>query len=473
MRRIGSVLLPLVALLAGAVALAQPPNIVLIISDDQCYRDFGFMGNESVHTPHLDELAAGATRFPNGYVPSSVCSPSLATLLTGLYPHQHHIHYNHPPPGNSAFNRMESRAEYERIRSRSFARIRTVATLPRLLSESRYRSLQTGKFWEGHYRNAGFTHGMTLFQPVPGQDFGGNRRLANGELAAHGNGDFGLRIGRETMQPIEDFLAAPHEAPWFLWYAPYLPHEPHDAPTRFVDQAAARPGVQSHQLPYYASIAQFDHTVGQLLDLIRKHAPSQHTLIALVVDNGWVPETRQNSRGGFGHTRRSKRAPFDDGLRTPILLCELNAGAEPIRPQTIHHPVSSIDLVPTLLDAAGLPVPAMLPGRSLLPAARGQAQLEARPIFGEIYPGDATSLGDPSRDLAYRWVRAGNFKLIVPHARGEAPPWGNYLRSPALFDLAKDPAETTNLIGAPEHAATSRKLRVLLDSWWTPETPQR
>ena len=76
------------ALLLPATVLADRPNIVLIISDDQAYRDFGFMGNTQVHTPHLDRLAKQSAFFPNGYVPSSVCSPSLATLLTGRYPHR-------------------------------------------------------------------------------------------------------------------------------------------------------------------------------------------------------------------------------------------------------------------------------------------------------------------------------------------------------------------------------------------------
>ena len=126
------------------------------------------MGNRSVHTPHLDKLTAQSAFFPNDYVPTSVCSPSLATMMTGLYPHQHGIHYNHPPPGNSAFNRMKSRDEYERTRSKSFYLIKSVDTLPRLLAKQGYRSLQPEKFWEGHYRNAGFTDGMTIFEPPPG-----------------------------------------------------------------------------------------------------------------------------------------------------------------------------------------------------------------------------------------------------------------------------------------------------------------
>ena len=117
----------------GAIA-ASRPNIVMIIPDDQTYSDFGFMGNSRAHSPNLDRLAEQSAVFVNGYVPTSVCSPSLATLLTGLYPHQSGIHYNHPPPGNSAFNRMATAEEYVRTRSESFERIKAVDTLPRVLA---------------------------------------------------------------------------------------------------------------------------------------------------------------------------------------------------------------------------------------------------------------------------------------------------------------------------------------------------
>ena len=189
------------------VLSASSPNILYILGDDQAWTDFGFMGNERVHTPHLDALAKKSAVFVNGYVPTSVCRPSLASLLTGLYPHQHGIHFNHGPPGNAGYNRMKSRQEYKEVREKEFVLIQKVETLPRLLAKRGYRSLQTGKFWEGHWRNAGFSEGMTTFEPPPeNQHFGGVRRLANGERVAHGNGDFGLQIGRVTMEPIYSFI---------------------------------------------------------------------------------------------------------------------------------------------------------------------------------------------------------------------------------------------------------------------------
>src|SRR3954452_41804 len=82
-----------------AVDSPERPNVVLIVADDQGWTDFGFMGHKVVRTPHLDRLAADSAVFPNGYVPTSLCRASLATLLTGLYGHQHRICCNDPPEG--------------------------------------------------------------------------------------------------------------------------------------------------------------------------------------------------------------------------------------------------------------------------------------------------------------------------------------------------------------------------------------
>ena len=448
-------------------AAPNKPNIVMIIADDQTYRDFGFMGNSHVQTPNIDRLASQSARFVNGYVPTSVCSPSLATLLTGLYPHQHGIHYNHPPPGNSAFNRMTSRSEYERLRSRGFELIKSVDTLPRLLAKNGYRCLQTGKFWEGHYRNAGFTEGMTIFEPVPGQKFGGNRKLASGELAAHGNGDWGLKIGRETMTPIYEFIddCQIKEQPFFVWYAPYLPHQPHDSPKKFYDLYSDKKEVPAHTVPYYASCSQFDDTVGKLVTHVENRGMAENTIFVFVIDNGWTPsEQREKKRPQeFAHTKESKRSPFEDGLRTPILIRWDGV----VKSSTHKELVNSVDIVPTLLGAVGLENGANdLPGIDLLPSAKGLERLDVdRAVFGEIFPGDASSFRHPERDIAYRWVRQGNFKLIVPHAE-KGQPWGNYLSESALYDLAQDAGETKNLIRNNE--AKTKHLQRLLDAWWTP-----
>ncbi len=460
----------------GKLAAAEParsPNIVMIISDDQTFRDFGFMGNKEIQTPHIDQLAVQSARYVNGYLPTSVCSPSLATLLTGLYPHQSGIHYNHPPPGNSAFNKMTSRREYESTRSQAFRLIQNVDTLPRILAANGYRCLQTGKFWEGHYRNAGFTDGMTIFKPVPGQSFGGNRKLASGELAAHGNGDWGLKIGRETMQPIYDFVkdCEQQSTPWLIWYAPYLPHQPHDSPRKYFDRYRNNPRVAKNEIAYYASCSQFDDTVGELVQFVEQQADPKNTLFLFVIDNGWSPgEKPMKPRENFHHTKESKRSPYEDGLRSPILI-RWDGHTKPAKHTAL---VSSIDIVPTLLHAAGQgKQAAALPGVNLLPSARGETTLpEDRAVYGEVFPGDAEALNQPEHEVAHRWIRKGNLKLITshnPNAQGKT--WNDYTRGDVLFDLIHDPGETQNLIHDPKSAASLAELRRLLDAWWNPAKP--
>ena len=105
-------------LAASSEKAAERPNVVLILSDDQAYGDFGFMGNDQVQTPNLDRLASMSALYPNGYVPTSVCRPSLATLLTGLYPHQHGVHFNHPPPGLGRMRKLTAEG-YRACRARA------------------------------------------------------------------------------------------------------------------------------------------------------------------------------------------------------------------------------------------------------------------------------------------------------------------------------------------------------------------
>ncbi|MCA9174015.1 MAG: sulfatase-like hydrolase/transferase [Planctomycetales bacterium] len=468
-----ALLVAFVSTVAGTVVAAESdaarPNIVLIISDDQAYTDFGFMGHPLVRTPELDRLASEAVLFRNGYVPSSVCRPSLVSILTGLYPHQHHIYFNHPPPGFRELTQLRSKAEFDRLRQLAAGRIRSLPSLPRLLGELGYRSLQTGKYWEGHWRQAGFTEGMTIAEPSAGGGRLGDKQLPSGEWVAHGNGDHGLAIGRETMAPIERFLAAEDDRPFFLWYAPFLPHSPHDAPQRY-ERLYEHNETPIHQRKYFASISQFDDTVGKLMALLDRSGKRDNTVVVFVVDNGWVAAEKAKADGSFDHTRRSKRAPFDDGLRTPIFFWQPRRFAA----QRRDNLVSSVDLAPTLLRLAGYPVErlsAPLPGVDLVPQLRGEQSVNDpscanRSVFGEIYPGDATALGNPAGDIAYRWVRNGPWKLIAVHAQGGSAPWNGYLAGDAVYRVDRDPNERRNLIrDEPDRAA---RLRRELDDWWLP-----
>ena len=425
--------------------LAKPPNIVLIIADDQAYGDFGFMGNPLVQTPHIDDLVSRSATFVNGYVPYSVCRPSLATLLTGLYPHQNGIYFNRPY--FDLPHTLENRHRANHL-------VRQVPTLPRLLSRSGYRTLQTGKHWEGDYANAGFDEGMTLARPHPIEQDPACAAL--GMKSGHGNGDAGLLIGRRTMQPIFEFVDRTIEAnkPFFVWYAPFLPHLPHNAPQKYMTLYEKDRRVPEHVVPYYASISWLDDTVGDLLKYLESREQLQQTMIVFLVDNGWGPAP---ASAGGEITRKIKNTPFEQGVRTPLLI-RWDGKA---RPRTHAGLVSSIDVMPTLLAAAGIPHMAQkLPGMNLLPIVTGEMNVPPRAVFGETYRGAAGELDQPEQEVLYRWVRWGNHKLIVSSGPNQEK---------MLYNLAVDPNEFNNLAGAVDFESTQAELERRLAQWWNPQ----
>jgi uncharacterized sulfatase len=311
-------------------------------------------------------------------------------------------------------------------------RFEQITTLPRLLGAAGYASLQTGKWWEGNFASGGFTQGMTHGDPARGGR----------------HGDAGLKIGRDGLQPIFEFLAAHRDQPWFIWYAPMLPHSPHDPPERLLEKYRGD-GVSEHVAKYQAMCEFFDETCGALLDHLRENKLDENTLVVYVTDNGWIQDARSPQ-----FAPRSKRSPYDGGIRTPIMLRWPGHIAPGRYDATL---VSSIDLMPTIAAACGVSPPAGLPGIDLLPvcAAGGNSVRDA--VFGEIFEHDMPDFEHPAAGLLFRWVIAGEWKLIVP-AASDAPP--------ELYNLKTDPHETTNI--AAEHPAAVASLRARIDEWWTP-----
>jgi uncharacterized sulfatase len=422
-----------VAFAALAIALpaaAAPPNVVFIISDDQGWTDYGFMGHAEIKTPRLDRLAAESLAFTRGYVPSSLCRPSLATLATGLYPHQHGITSNDPPE--------KPKEKLQALRDRMVEIFRRSPTLAGILARKGYASHQSGKWWEGHCRCGEFTEGMTHGEPKNGGR----------------HGDDGLSIGRETMQPIFDFIDKREGKPFFIWYAPFLPHVPHNPPARILDRYLAR-NLPPALARYYASCEWFDETCGQLLDFLERRCLAESTLVVYVSDNGWIQKTEATplpSGWPHPHAPRSKRSPYDMGIRTPILL-RWPGRILPRRDETTL--ASSIDLAPTVLCACGIEPGAGMPGVDLLSpsaaAARGA-------VFGSIFTHNAIDIEAPGANVLYRWVVQGRWKLIVPH-------FANVPDAPIeLYDLSADPHETRNLAVDEERRAAELLHR--LDRWW-------
>lgn len=421
-RASGSIVWCAALFIAGALCAAERgPNVVLILGDDQAWTDFGFMGHPTIETPQLDRLASEGAVFTHGYVPTSLCRASLATFATGLYPHQHGITTNDPPRGTD--------------RSLMLRHMSGQAAVPRLLAPAGYLSLQTGKWWEGQPALGGFTHAMSHGDPTRGGR----------------HGDVGLKIGREGLEPISQFLDTIGERPFFLWYAPMLPHQPHNPPQRLLDKYTAA-DRHPNLAAYWAMCEWFDETVGDLLKLLDERGLSENTLVVFAVDNGWIQETSdvKTKRGGFAP--KSKRSPYDGGLRTPIIV-RWPGHVSPTRDAT---PVSTVDLAPTMLAACQVASPAVMPGVNLLDAAAGKPYPRDL-VCGESYTHDAIDIDRPAANLTHRWCVEGTWKLIVPQDSPERA---------ELYDLANDPTETKNV--ATEQPATAGRLRERLDAWWSP-----
>ncbi|MEM7232810.1 MAG: sulfatase [Planctomycetota bacterium] len=445
MRRL---ILCLLLVVPSLVLAKDPLNVVLIISDDQAWTDYGFMGHEVIKTPHLDRLASQSLLFTRGYVTTSLCRPSLATLATGLYPHQHGITGNDPAIPKGFRGRLRQNPQYLDLCEQVIEKIDRVPTLPRMLWSKGYRSHQSGKWWEGHYSRGGFTEGMTHGDPSRGGR----------------HGDRGLEVGRRGLKEVTDFIdrSIAAKKPYFVWYAPFLPHTPHNPPKRLLEKYKAK-GRPQRLAKYYAMCEWFDETCGALVEHVDKTSQKNNTLIVYVTDNGWIQRTPvSNVPKGWnqGFAPRSKQSPNDGGLRTPIFF-RLPGKIQPKRDDTTL--VSSLDIVPTILAACGLEVPESLPGIDILATDRPKRDR----IFGEVFAHDIANLSRPADSLLYRWCIEGNYKLITT----ENGKIGRYTkvhprtdRRPQLYDLSKDPHENKNLAGEDKERVDA--MMKALNGWW-------
>ena len=442
-----------------AIAEASQPNVVLILSDDQHWRDYGFMGHEHVQTPALDRLASESLVFSRGYVPISLCCPSLASLITGRYPHEHLVTGNDPPEQPGVSKRIPAgRKLFEAGREEMTKIFSRWPTLPKLLGEHGYRSLQTGKWWQGHFSQGGFDEGMTK----------GSR-----------HGDDGLAIGRKTMQPIFDFIdrCSDTEQPFFVWYAPMLPHSPHDPEKALIQHYQSKTN-SIHVAKYWGNVERFDTTVGNLIDHLDVRGLSENTLVLYVCDNGWITNPENGKYAG-----KSKRSPYDGGLRTPIMLRQPGT----IAPGTNDSLASSLDLVPTVLARCRIPVPENLPGINLLDE---EAVTARKQLFGACYVHTLADIEKPGRNLLWRWTikdvpTGGIWKLIEPATYGVS---GTHVLPSgeskvidhvskdcfeqgivALFDISGDPDEEKNV--ATANPKVVKQLQRDLNDWWQPESP--
>ena len=441
----------------------KDPNIIFIISDDQSWGDYSFMGHPHLQTPNIDQLARESVTYSKGYVTSPLCGPSLASIITGKYAFEHQQTGNDAGDSDRdaslwikngyklAKKKKNNNYLFSKERNEKFDVIKNEFYKNKLLTDylniKGYKSFQSGKWWLGSWEEGKFDGGMT-----------------HGDFTRQGrHGDEGLKIGREGLNPIFDFIDHTQEDgdPFFVWYAPFLPHTPHDPPQELLDKyiklAPSEPVAK-----YWAMCEWFDKTVGDLMNYLKEKSLDENTLIIYTSDNGWIQSNKGNR-----YAPRSKRAPHEGGIRTPIMF-KLPQVIEPeMNTSTL---VSNIDLVPTVLDFLDI-TGEELSGISVME----KEKLNTREtLFIECYHHDILNVERPTETVLYKVALNKKWKLMLPNTKmivreftqPEEQYYGYYSNQPQLYNLQNDPEEKVNL--AKQHPDIVTMLSNQINNWWQP-----
>ena len=476
---------PLVACLFALAAIvraappATAPNIVFIFSDDHAYQAISAYGDgrKLIETPNIDRLAKQGMRLDRCLVTNSICGPSRATILTGKYNHLNGFVNN----SNSTFDG-------------------TQVTFPKLLQKAGYQTAIVGKWHLGSDPT-----GFDFWQILPGQGIYYNppmikmgQRVTVPGYVTDIVGDVSIDWLKQRDKTKPFLLMSQHKAPHREW-APALRHLGFDGdrvypePATLFDDYAGRgiavrdqdmtlektftdrdaklavpPGLTAEQRvawdayyeprnakfraanltgkdlvrwryqrymhDYLATVKAVDENVGRLLDYLEKEGLMENTIVVYSSDQGFF----LGEHGWF-----DKRWIFEESVRTPLIVrwpgVTKAGSASPAL-------VSNLDFAQTFLDAAGLPSPTEMQGRSLRPILAGKAPADWRTAFYYQY----FEYPAPHRVRPHYGVITDRYKLVRYFGTGE-----DYTE---LYDREKDPNEVKSMWGDPAYAATTADL---------------
>jgi arylsulfatase A-like enzyme len=447
-----------------SLSAAERPNILLIVADDMAHTDLGIAGHPLVKTPNLDRLAREGVRFTHVFTPNPICTPSRAALLTGQDCWTNGCYFFGMPIKESSIQ---------------------FATL---LSKAGYKTFYTGKWHnDGKPWTRGFASGAYHFVGGPPIE----TRQSKPWVVDHGGGnkrqverfsttlitDAALAFLDKQKRGDKPFLMfVSHKSPHDPWtppgkYASMYPPERIELPKNFMPRPTdqhGRPyrwftdwhgtelrdealmpyprtpaGVREVRSRYFGMVTQLDHQIGRLLNKLDEKRLTANTLVLFLADHGI-------SLGAHGFS--GKQTMYDEGIRLPMILRypRVERGQA-----TRSELVSLIDVFPTLCEAAGVPVPEAVEGKSLLGLYQGKGRWQRDRIFAAFH--------SPSKHrMISRAVRTKQFKYIHNLTTDEVE----------LYDLKNDPYELTNRSGQPKYRAIEEQLAADLLAWRKKSEPE-
>lgn len=403
----------------------EPPNIVLIITDDQGWNDVGFNGSLDINTPHLDKIASNGAVFSQGYVSHPYCSPSRAGLLSGRY--QQHFGHECNPGYIDYQDSIPDGLPLDEI------------LLSQVLKENEYLTAAVGKwhlgddpeFWPS---NRGFDHWYGFSGGGrgywPDKDPGASKamRSESGEAETE---EFTYLTDDLTEYAVR-FIKKNKQKPFFIYLAYNAPHAPIHATREYLEMTDyLEDGERS---AYAAMIAGIDEGVGEIRKALEEADIYKNTIVIYLSDNGG------HSLGASNYPYRGHKGMlFEGGIRVPFMV-SWPAGIK--EGTIIDEPVISLDLFPTILEAAGISCQEeiKLDGISLLPLLNKEVTTHHESLFWRYSNGQGYA------------VRQGDYKLVQQH-----------MKPLMLFDMASDPYEQNNLTESlPEKA---KQLKELYQQW--------
>ena len=412
-------------------SFSAPPNILLIITDDQGYGDFSIHGNPHLQTPHLDKLGRDGVRFDRFNV-NSFCAPTRAAVLTGRWPLRTGVH-------GVTHNKEAMKA--------------SEITLAEALKPQGYRTACIGKWHNGE--QFPFTPAGQGFEHVFGFNNGHwnnyfDATLLSGSKHEPTKGYITDVLTDDAMR----FISERHKEPFFCYLAYNAPHSPYQVPDRYYDKFKAK-GFEDNVAAFYGMCENIDDNVGRLLTHLDTLKLTENTLVIFLTDNGGTAGVKTYNAG----MRGGKTSVHEGGTRVPLFI---RWPAAKWAPHVVNEITSHIDLFPTIMDLCDVEVSdAKLDGVSLKPLLQNSGSWPERVLFTHNPIDETNKFPGAVRTQHHRLVReikgsGGGSKAKANDA--SATPW-------QLYDMETDAGQKQDI--AKEHPDLVKELAAKYDAWFT------